>query len=228
MDKETRSKLNLEALQEAMEAVNEILKQFDQESDEDNLTDDRCFLEASLHDLEEGIYNPVLDLYYKADKKLDEAEKLFESLRNAIQNNINTHPIPDLVLDTIASELRGWLGDACSDIAYGAIRGGFMDKETADKVAKAKANGVTDIPGWYADEIYNDPDTIGDILGDRIHDAAKGDDKMMVAIAKRIHDNNPDHDALGIAMEKFIERHTKDMEHISKVVGKAVKHLSEK
>jgi hypothetical protein len=83
-----------------------------------------------------------------------------------------------------AHELYSWVGNACSDIAYDQAEWyvnsggkGFSDTATKyfDKLIK---NGCPmhkwDLGPSYADELYNDPDTLCDLLGDRIHDALNG------------------------------------------------------
>ena len=45
----------------------------------------------------------------------------------------------------------------------------FMQEEYASKIKKAKRNGVRDIGGWLADELYNDAETVNDIVGDQLY-----------------------------------------------------------
>jgi len=101
-----------------------------------------------------------------------------------------------------ANEIISWLQDAVGDVAYS------MDEEGDDKwnkrIKKAKRNGVTDIKGWLADELYNDVGTLCDMTGDRIHDAGKGDKKAMITIAEKIKEGG--HRALRIAIDLHIKR----------------------
>lgn len=110
-------------------------------------------------------------------------------------------------IESKASELGNWIQDAVGDIAYEAAE--FQDEETKKKFRKAKRNGVTDFPGWYADELYNDPDTLSDLTGDRIYDAAEGKElkdryKNMILIAEAMKDRG--HKALTIALTEHIKR----------------------
>ena len=110
-------------------------------------------------------------------------------------------------IDQQASDLYGWLQSACGDIAHGALQGGmlFLEDDVKAKIRQAEKDGVTDLQGWYADEIYNDASSIRDLLGDRIYDAAKGEVGIMFAIATKLKDYN--HTALTTAMENFIADH---------------------
>lgn len=108
-------------------------------------------------------------------------------------------------IESAASEISSWIQDAVSDIAYGEAE--FQDEETKKKFAKAKKKGVTDLHGWYADELYNDVDTLRDLIGDRICDAAEGKGMKerwgnMVLIAEAMKDNS--HSALTLALKKCI------------------------
>lgn len=62
----------------------------------------------------------------------------------------------ELVACEIAQQLSGHLQDACGDLAYEQCRCNF-DEASAKKIREAKKNGVKDIPGWLADEYYNNP-----------------------------------------------------------------------
>jgi len=108
-------------------------------------------------------------------------------------------------IESKASEINSWIGDAVSDIAYSPAE--FQDEETKKKFKKAKRKGVTDLHGWYADELYNDVDTLRDLTGDRIYDAAEGKDtkekwENMILIAEAMDDAS--HKALSIALKRHI------------------------
>ena len=45
----------------------------------------------------------------------------------------------------------------------------FVQEEYASKIKKAKRNGVRDIGGWLADELYNDAGTVNDLVGDNLY-----------------------------------------------------------
>ena len=68
-----------------------------------------------------------------------------------------------------AQEIESWIQNAVGDMAFDHT---FLDEEWQVKIRKAKKRGVTDIQGWLADEFYNDVDTLRDLMGDQIHDAA--------------------------------------------------------
>ena len=104
-----------------------------------------------------------------------------------------------------ASEISDWIEGAVSDIAYCDPE--FQDEETQKKFRKAKKKGVTDLQGWYADELYNDVDTLRDLTGDRIYDAAEGKEMKerwgnMILIAEAMYDAS--HKALSIALKRHI------------------------
>jgi hypothetical protein len=80
-----------------------------------------------------------------------------------------------LALET-AKEIANWVGNAVGDIAYDQYK---MWEEYGDfnpALKKLKEDGVTDIAGAYADILYNDPDTLGDLMGDRVCDAVGWED----------------------------------------------------
>ena len=70
----------------------------------------------------------------------------------------------------------------------------FMQEEYANKIKKAKQNGVRDIGGWLADELYNDAETVNDIVGDQLYSLISdkyGEDPMDEAVwAKHIAEVN--------------------------------------
>ena len=109
-----------------------------------------------------------------------------------------------------AYDIGQWLQDAVGDIAYDHFP---MDPKWQRKVAAAKKAGVTDLKGWLADEYYNDPDTLQDLVGDQIYDAASEikrqdpaceHDYLFMAIATEMRKDC--HRALGIALRKLMER----------------------
>jgi hypothetical protein len=46
----------------------------------------------------------------------------------------------------------------------------YMQEEYASKIKQAKKDGVRDIGGWLADELYNDAGMVNDLVGDKLHD----------------------------------------------------------
>jgi len=86
--------------------------------------------------------------------------------------------------DEIAQNVLNQLTCACGDIAACTVDydgnilrqlPGLGDSRWTRRARQAKADGVIDLHGWLADEIYNDSDTIRDYLGDWIHDNCNND-----------------------------------------------------
>ena len=73
-------------------------------------------------------------------------------------------------IDKKAKEIDSYLQDAASEAAFSTPLDLF-EPYLQKKMRKAKKDGVTDIKGWLADEIYNDVNFLHDIAGDQIHDA---------------------------------------------------------
>jgi len=62
--------------------------------------------------------------------------------------------------------------NAVSEVAYS-----YPD-EFPELVKRGRKQGVRDIRGWLADELYNDPDMVCDLAGDALYEfvSAQGDD----------------------------------------------------
>ena len=114
------------------------------------------------------------------------------------------------LIEQKAHDIGQWLQDAVGDVADCDP----WSEEWKKRIKKAKKDGVTDIKGWYADELYNDVDTLQDLCGDRIHDAANQVagthknpefDLHFVAIAEKMKERA--HTALVKALDKLIARH---------------------
>ena len=118
------------------------------------------------------------------------------------------------LIEQKADEISQWLQDAVGDLAYTCD---LLDEKWRKKVRDAKKNGVQDIKGWLADEYYSDVDTLQDLAGDRIYDAAseltgrmtnRADDTEhnlhFIAIAEKMKEHA--HPALVKALDKLIER----------------------
>lgn len=88
-------------------------------------------------------------------------------------------------ISSAASETRNWIECAIGDLAYGIASDPWIDDHWGQRIIKAKADGVRDIHGWLADEMYNDVDCLQDLLGDHIYDHGKTD-KDRIAIAERV------------------------------------------
>ena len=110
---------------------------------------------------------------------------------------------------TTAINLIGWFSEACGEmVGYDdkeLLR--FADKEDKKRLMAAKRNGVQDLCGWWADEMYNDPIIAGDVLGDKIFDETSGDPKKMVALCKAVKEVG--HTAVKKAMDKMIAEYSK-------------------
>jgi hypothetical protein len=80
--------------------------------------------------------------------------------------------------EKIAREVRSHLETAVGEVASDMLSpgSGFLDDKWKKRINKAKKNGCRDIMGWLADELFNDPDTISDFMGDRIYEATNGND----------------------------------------------------
>jgi len=116
-----------------------------------------------------------------------------------------------IAINEKASEILSWIQDAVGDLSSDV---NFLDDKWTKKVKAAKRSGVRDIQGWLADEYYNDVDTLQDLCGDRIFDAASQlspgpydkakHDVAFVAIAEEMKKHA--HTALVTALDKLIER----------------------
>ena len=111
------------------------------------------------------------------------------------------------MVEDAAREIEGWVQDAVSDVAYSASYTDLEEK-FQKKVDEAKEGGVRDIKGWLADEYYDDVDTLRDLTGDRIYDAAlgRGDLQYINMIAIATHIKSHCHTAMEEAMESHIKR----------------------
>lgn len=71
----------------------------------------------------------------------------------------------------IANEVKFHIQTACGEVAFEMTESGSgYDDKWKKRIAKARKNGVMDIRGWLADELYNDPDIISDLVGDKLSD----------------------------------------------------------
>lgn len=109
-------------------------------------------------------------------------------------------------IESIARELRGWLENAVSDCSFEATEDDIVfsyGKKYREKIRRARRAGVVDLVGWLAEELYNDPDVVSDMVRDRLYDSAKTDEDRC-AIAKELGERA--HPALAKACTKFIKR----------------------
>ena len=71
--------------------------------------------------------------------------------------------------ENIAVKIMVWWACAAGEMAYEMVNGISCDDGVRKKIRKAEENGVLDIAGWLADEIFKDKDYYG-MIADRIAD----------------------------------------------------------
>lgn len=110
-------------------------------------------------------------------------------------------------VETIAYEIKGWIESACGDAAYSGfdclIRE-YPEKKKRWEKERIPVDLQKDI---LADLLFNDPDYLGDFLGDRIFDAANpfgGSNEVKALIAREISSNS--HKAMRDACAKLLIR----------------------
>lgn len=115
----------------------------------------------------------------------------------------------------IASEVLNRLGDACGEIAYDyEANPEYADDKIKKMIRKAKKDGVRDVPGWLADELFNDSDTV-DMLGDFVYDEAEQNNVPRVDIYRELEVIG--HTAVKVYAEQQIKR---ELEYAKKKVKK--------
>jgi|PlaIllAssembly_1097288.scaffolds.fasta_scaffold125921_4 hypothetical protein len=92
-------------------------------------------------------------------------------------------------IERIASELESWVQSAVVDLAQGCR---MLGEDTT------------------GDDLYEDVDTLRDLLGDRIYDAGAGDWGKMIEIAKAIRSDN------GWAIDRACDRMIRDWKKVLK------------
>lgn len=113
-------------------------------------------------------------------------------------------------VEEAADQIASWLQDAAGDSVYtddlDEIEKDFDHiKDIKKLVADARSWPVTDVKGWFADVLYDDPGWLGDMTGDRTHDEGRGDYRNMIAIAECMESSKYSHTALKAAMKKHRE-----------------------
>lgn len=90
----------------------------------------------------------------------------------------------------IANEVHSYLAEAVGDMAADMVNpsSGFFDEIWDRRIKAARRKGVRDIQGWLADELYNDPDTIADLAGDKIYEATNGDKVCYEQVLKALEE----------------------------------------
>ena len=76
---------------------------------------------------------------------------------------------------------------AASELAYEMydeyFKNGFVyDTKASKRFSEMKKDGIKDIPGSYADELYNDPNFLEDMIGDKIYDAGSTKDERIAIL----------------------------------------------
>lgn len=93
----------------------------------------------------------------------------------------------------IAREIANHVDAAVGQVAYDNWEtfqdmGKCWDEETTAHIKRLQREGVRDIPGRLADDLYNDADTLQDLMGDQIHDKGQTDEerKQIVEALKKM------------------------------------------
>lgn len=104
----------------------------------------------------------------------------------------------------IARDVHSWLQNAVGDAADAiySTRGFVGADKWDDEVERMKKDGVGDVHGALADNMFEDEDTMQDLAFDRIHDEAKSLDSNIVLIAIELRKLG--HKPLRKAMNKLI------------------------
>jgi len=77
-----------------------------------------------------------------------------------------------------ANEIFNWVQNAVGDMAYdqvGMWEGHGRTKGMEPELDKLVEDGVIDIGGCHADNLYDDKWLLVDLIGDRLYDATQGD-----------------------------------------------------
>jgi len=119
-------------------------------------------------------------------------------------------------ISNIAGTILGWLQDAAGDMAGHDeetlkmnVR---MDPIARKKIQKAEKDGVRDLCGWYADEVYDDENWCFDLTGDRIYDEAS---QIMQWLGVFKHTKQIGHQIIGYRLKIAIARKIHDRAHTS-------------
>ena len=114
----------------------------------------------------------------------------------------------DNLIEQKAREIHNWIQDAVGDIAYE-----MHPEDIVMCYGKKFKNAAFTSRDSLADQFYNDPDTLQDLCGDRLFDAATSicgtskdpaNSMHFIAIAKKMKEIA--HHALATALDKLIER----------------------
>ena len=92
----------------------------------------------------------------------------------------STQKTPEQILCDVDQYVRDAVGDMASDML--SPHSGFLDDAWSKRIKKAKKSGCRDLLGWLADELYNDPEALCDLMGDKIYEACNGDRTAMATV----------------------------------------------
>lgn len=106
-------------------------------------------------------------------------------------------------IKSIVNEVRSYLEAAVGDVASSMISFPDMSEDKwKKKITAAKNYGTKDLVGWLADELYNDVDTIEDLIGDRIFDLTNGNDEDFNMVCSELAKSS--HKALATAAKNHL------------------------
>ena len=115
--------------------------------------------------------------------------------------------------EEIASEVRSWFVNAVSDMAFemvtsnGVYNG--MNDVNRKKIENAKRDGVEDIQGWFADELYNDEDCFY-MIADKVLTLCEQNQVSIIGVYNEL--KNIGHATLQSFCEKQIKYYSKKIE----------------
>jgi hypothetical protein len=75
---------------------------------------------------------------------------------------------------TIANNIATFVEDTIADMAHDQVSM-WENGEPNETFSEMEADGIIDIAGAYADHLYNDPEVLADIMGDRVFYSAGWD-----------------------------------------------------
>jgi len=114
-------------------------------------------------------------------------------------------------IEQAAMEIISWLGSACGDCAYEQYQEYELrrnwDSNVIAKLDKAKENGVTDLCGWLADEMYNDIDLLRCLMGDNLNTYIE--EEREIELLQHIVDSGT-HDAMKKAARELLKWRLED------------------
>ncbi len=109
------------------------------------------------------------------------------------------------------NSILNYIDESCLEIAFELYDefkeyGDTYDEKAVKFFKNAKKNGVRDIANSYADHLYNDPDNLECLLGDKLYDMFKGNKNQIREFCqKNIKTTNVS--SLKMALKKIGERY---------------------